>query len=341
MVAKTILSLALGLALLWAAPAWAQAKELAWGTSAVRSSGHRSLVTLADLLNKDLPGYQVTVQPTPGAIISVKGYATGQFDGYYGSDVAFYELAGDINRFKGFKAHMKRQPVQSFWTFTTEVGVAIAATDRDKFKKWGDLSGQRVFTGPLPWDVRAHLERAFEALGVKHDYVEVDLSTVGSLLDSGKIKGFIIYTNAESTTAPWITELSVGTDWAVLNPSAEEIETLRGKGFSTVSVKPELFKKDVHADKLTLLPFYYGYHVGMEIPEADVYRMLTTIEAHKAELAKVDAGYAQVRDDMAGMQRRGVEAAVEFVPVHPGLAKYMRERGVWDPKWDDRVAQVK
>ena len=50
----------------------------------------------------------------------------------------------------------------------------------------------------------------------------------------------------------------------------------------------------------------------MEIPEADVYRMLTTIEAHKAELAKVDAGYAQVRDDMAGLQPRRRAAAPEF-----------------------------
>src|SRR5690606_13491258 len=183
---------------LWAGAAAAQTKDLAWGASAVGSSGHRSLVTLAEFFSREIPDYRITVQPTPGAIISVKGYATGQFAGFYGSDVAFYELANDTNRFKGFKAHMKRQPMQSMWVFTTEVGVGIHARDRDKFKSWGDLTGQRVFTGPLPWDVRAHLERAFAALGVKHEYVEVDLSTVGSLLDSGSLQAFIIYANAES-----------------------------------------------------------------------------------------------------------------------------------------------
>ena len=40
------------------------------------------------------------------------------------------------------------------------------------------------------------------------------------------------------------------------------------------------------------------------------------------------------------MQRRGVEAAVDLVPIHPGLAKYMREKGVWDSKWDSRVAKA-
>ena len=38
-------------------------------------------------------------------------------------------------------------------------------------------------------------------------------------------------------------------------------------------------------------------------------------------------------------QRRGVESSLNFVPVHPGLAKYMREKGNWDAKWDARIAK--
>ncbi len=69
--------------------------------------------------------------------------------------------------------------------------------------------------------------------------------------------------------------------------------------------------------------------------------MLTIIEKKAAELAKADAGFEQIRKDMVGMQRKGVEAAIEFVPVHPGLARWMREKGVWEPKWDARVATAK
>src|SRR5688572_43070 len=254
---KRTFALVAVLLLAWSAPAWSQVKEIPWGTSAVGSSGHKALVSLADLLNREMKNYRITVQPTPGAIISVKGYATGQFEGYYGADIAFYELANDLNRFKGFKASMKRQPVQSFWTFTVEVGTAIHARDRAKFKGWGDLSGKAVFTGPLPWDVRAHLERAYGALGVKHNYRQVDTSAAGSLLQSGGIEAFIIYANAEAGTAPWITEASLAADWAALNPSPAELATLKKAGIATVEVRPEVFKKDVHADKVILLPFYY------------------------------------------------------------------------------------
>jgi hypothetical protein len=338
---RIILLIVTGFILGAVADGWSQAKDIKWATSAAGSSGHRALVNLGAVLDKEMPNYKIAVLPTPGAIVSVRGYATGQFDAYYGADIAFYEMANDINRFKGFKANIKRYPVQSFWTFSTEVGVGILAKDKGKFKQWRDLSGQPVFTGPLPWDVRAHLERGFNALGFKHVYREMDLSSVGSQLEAGNIKAFNAYTNSEVTTAPWIIEISVGTDWAILNPSQEEVDLLRKAGFRISEVKPEAFKKDIHAPKALLMPFYYGFHVGLEIPEQDVYKMLTVIEKRAGDLAAADIAFKQIKENMPEFQRRGVESSVDFVPIHPGLAKYMKEKKVWDSKWDARIAKPK
>jgi hypothetical protein len=316
------------------------AKDIRWGTAQVGSAGHKALTVLVEVLKKNMPEYQFTVQPTTGAILTVKGYATGQFEGYYGADIAFYELANDINRFQGFKAQMKRMPVQSFWTYTLEVGIGIHKREVGKLKNWADLNGRRVFTGPRPWDTRAQMERALGALGIKHEYMEVAINTAGSLMEGGRFDAMTIYTNAMSTTPPWITQASLETDWAALNPSPEEIDKLKKAGFQVVEVDPAVFgKKGTYVDKVVLLPFYYGFHVGTEVPEEDVYRMLKIIEANTAELLQGDRGYQQIADDMPGMQRRGVEASVDLVPVHPGLAKYMREKGVWDSKWDARIAR--
>ncbi|MGH8622908.1 MAG: TAXI family TRAP transporter solute-binding subunit, partial [Burkholderiales bacterium] len=327
---RTLIVLVAGLITAWGAAAWSQVKEIPWGTSAVGSAGHKALVVLAELLNREMPNYRITVQPTPGAIVTVKGYATGQFEGYYGSDIAFYEMANDIKRFKGFKASMKRQPVQSFWTYTTDMGMAVHARDKGKYKSWQDLTGKALFTGMPPWDTRAQIERAFEAIGVKYQYRQVDLSAAGSLLQGGGIDGFGLYTTGEAAVPPWITEASLATDWAAVNPSAAEIAALRKAGFAVLELKPEVFRRDVHADKVVLLPFYYGFHVGLEVSENDVYRMLTVIEKNVGELAKADPGFAQIAKDMPGFQRRGVAAAANLLPIHPGLAKYMREKGVWD-----------
>lgn len=336
---RTLALLVAGLMSALGTSAWSQVKEIPWGTAAVGSSGHRALVGLAEVLNREMPDYRITVQPATGAIITMKGYATGKFEGYYGADIGFYEYAKDINRFKGFKASVKRPLVQSMWTYTIEVGTAVHSRDKGKFKGWSDLNGKAIFTGLLPWDVRAHLERAYGALGVKHQYRQVDLSAAGSLLQSGGLEAFIIYTAGETAPASWITEASLAADWAVLNPSASEIEGLKQFGFAVIEVKPDVFKKDVHADKVVLLPFYYGFHVGLEVPENDMYRMLMAIEKNAAELAKADASFAQIAKDMPGFQRKGVTSSVDYVPIHPGLAKYMREKGVWDKKWDARIAK--
>ncbi len=43
-----------------------------------------------------------------------------------------------------------------------------------------------------------------KAVGVHHIYKQVDLSTAGSQLQSGSIKGMIIYAAGGETPAPWI-----------------------------------------------------------------------------------------------------------------------------------------
>jgi len=333
--------IALGLLLLVPAYAPGQVKDLSWGTSAVGTSGHRALVNLSAVLNREMKAYRVAVLPTPGAIATVKGYATGQFDGYYGSDIAFHELATNTNRFKGFQSQVKRQPVQSFWAFTLEVGLAIKAAERDKYRQWRDLTGERVFTGPLPFDTRATTERAMAAAGVKHNFVEIDLNVAGSVLERGDVKAITAYTAGHKTLPPWLVEAQLGTDLAILNPSPAEREMIRKAGMQIVEITPKVFRGDVHVEKLQFVPFYYGFHVGLEVPESDVHRMLMVIEKYVDELSKGDPAFSQIKAGMAEFQRSGVESAVADVPIHPGLARYMKERGVWDSKWDKRIAKAK
>jgi uncharacterized protein len=301
------------------------AEQISWATSDVGSAGYTALVNLAALLNREWEGYSVDVLPTAGAVQSVVGYATGEFDGYYGADIAFYEMAEGIARFEGFADQAERMPVQSFWAYPLETGLAIHERDADSITSWADLGGEPVFTGPAPWDVRANVERAMEAVDVGHEYVEVDTGVAGSTLDGGDIAGLIAYTAAEADPPPWLTEAELQTDMQILNPSDEEIAQLEDAGFEVVEIDPGVFETDVGVDTAMFVPFFYGFHVGMEIPEDDVYEMLVAIEAHVDELAAADASYSVLADDMADLQRRGVEASVEDVEVHPGLARWMEE----------------
>ena len=80
-------------------------------------------------------------------------------------------------------------------------------------------------------------------LGVKHIYKQVDLSTAGSQLNSGTIKGMLIYVAGGETPAPWIAEASLAVDWAPLNPSPDELAKLKAAGFAIEEVDPAKFHK--------------------------------------------------------------------------------------------------
>ncbi len=320
----------------------AEPKDIKWGTGPVGSVGHKALVVLADLLNKEMPDYRITVLPMPGAVMTVKGYATNDLDAMYASDDALREFTSDSGRFKGFKANMKRQPVQSMWLYTLDVGLAIKASNADKIKKWSDLTGKKVYTGPLPFDTRLHLENAMAAVGAKHNYVQVDLSTAGSQLDSGSIDAMIVYYTGGIVPAPWLSQASLAVDWAGLNPSADEAAKLKAKGFALEEMDTaKLGKKDIHVQKLTLSPFFWGFDIGMNMSTDDVYKMLTIIDKNADNLAKLDGDFAQIAGGkLAAFQKRALEQTWDLVPIHPGLAKFQKEKGMWDPKWESKVATM-
>ena len=231
--------------------------------------------------------------------------------------------------------------MQSFWCYTLDVGVAIKASDRDTIKSWADLTGKPVYTGPLPFDTRLHLENALAAAGVKHVYKQVDLSTAGSQLNSGAIKGMLIYAAGGETPAPWIAEASLAVDWVALNPNPDEIAKLKAAGFATEEVDPAHFHKKQDVKKVTLLPFYWGFDLGLSVSTDEMYKMLTVIEQHADELAKADPSYKQIGGGkMAAFQKQALESTYKLVPIHPGLAKYLKAKNQWDPKFDSHVAKA-
>jgi len=317
-----------------------ETKILRWATSAVGSAGYRAKINLMSVLNREMTDYRIEVMPTSGAMASMRGYALGQFDGFYGADIAFHEMATNSGRFQDFGRHIQHEPIQSFWAYTLEVGVAVRANDRKQYQSWQDLNGKPLFTDPTGWDVSAQLERALRILGVQFNYRELDLTLAGGALADGTIDGFIVYTTGMVSPAAWVAEAELAVRMSLLNPSAEELNVLQEAGMEIVAVDTDVFRNNSDDENIILLPFFYGFHTGSEMSAEDMYRMLTIIEAHTDELAQVDPAFDQLASNMPEMQRRGVATTIDSARVHPGLARYMRERGVWNPDWDNRIAPL-
>jgi TRAP-type uncharacterized transport system substrate-binding protein len=169
--------------------------------------------------------------------------------------------------------------------------------------------------------------------GLNITHVEVDASKVADALRAGTIDATAVYTTALVSLASWIKVLDVASPLQGVNPTQEQIKKLTADGFAPVKINiKKAYTRDLGVDELYGVPFYFGYHHGLGFPEVDVYRALKVFEAAGPELIKLDPGFGPLATDFAGFQARGIKSIPE-VPVHPGLAKYLKEKDMWDPSW--------
>ena len=93
--------------------------------------------------------------------------------------------------------------------------------------------------------------------------------------------------------------------------------------------------------KVTLVPSYWGFDLGMNVSTDEMYKMLTIIDKHADELAKLRSELqADRRRQDGGVPEAAIEIDLYLVPIHPGLAKYLKEKNQWDSKLDSHVAKA-
>ncbi len=302
-----------------------------WGTSRVGSSGYKALTTLAQVVNQEMPNIEIIVEPQSGAIASMKGLARGELDGAYGADIAFREMYTGTGRFEGFQA--ERLPVQTLWVFTIDIGLAVPKERAGEFRCWSDLDGKPVFTLPLGWDTGTALRKALDTLGIRYEHKELDLEAVAAALSRGDIVATGIYVTGERGLAPWIQNMLAQIDLVILNPCPEEVEKLRQAGIPVATVSAEVFPEDVGVDEFVGVRIYYGFHVSADMDEEIVYQLIKTVYENIDRLAQLDPAFSQLARDFVGFQVEAIENLADLVPVHPGLARFLKEQGAWNEEW--------
>jgi TRAP-type uncharacterized transport system substrate-binding protein len=121
-------------------------------------------------------------------------------------------------------------------------------------------------------------------------------------------------------------------DVAVLNPCPDEVQKLKAAGLSVTEVDPKVFNQPVGVKQIEGVPILFGYNVRADMSEDVVYKMLTGIYKQRDKLVAADPGFTPLAKDFVGMQVSGINANPD-VPVHPGLAKFLKEHKAWNDKW--------
>jgi TRAP transporter TAXI family solute receptor len=310
-----------------------QRKSLRWTTSQVGSYGYTVAASMTKIVEQALGGeYTITVQPYASPTVAMKAVMNGEGEIAYTADIGMSQFQERVGGFKDYKP-VKPEIVHTWYAYPMESLMATAAKDAAKYKCWKDFSGKPVFytqAGFMNW---LNWQRVYKALGYDFKHVQIDLKSNADALEAGTIVGSATYTTAGKSLAAYWKETEIRIDIKVVNPCPDEVAKIKAAGLSVVDVDPKgAFTKDVGPSTLQGVPILFGYNARADMPEDIVYKMVKAFYDKRDELVKVDAGFSIMAKDFVGMQVQGINANPE-VPVHPGLAKFLKEHKAWNDKW--------
>jgi TRAP transporter TAXI family solute receptor len=310
-----------------------QRKSLRWATSSVDSYGYKIAASMTKLVEEALGGeYIVTVQPYPQTTSATKAAMEGNAEIGYTADIAMSQLYAGEGSFKNYEPP-KGKLLHTWYAYPMESFMAAPTKDAASYRCLSDFSGKPVFyttAGFMNW---LNFQRIYRVLGYEFKHVQIDTKTNSDAMQGGTIVGSVAYTVAGKSQAPYWKETEVRMDVSVINPCPDEITKLKAAGLTITSLDPKAaFSKDVGVKQILGVPILFAYNVGADVHEDVVYRMLSTFHKNRDKLASVDPGFLALAQDFVGMQVNGVNSN-PHVPVHPGLARFLKEHGAWNPEW--------
>jgi uncharacterized protein len=333
MITASAAALTAALVLTATQPAQAQRKSLRWTTSQVGSYGYTIAASMAKIVEQALGGeYTVTVQPYASPTVAMKAVMNGEGELAYTADIGMSQFHERVGGFKDYQP-TKPEIVHTWYAYPMESLMATMAKGADKYKCWKDFSGKPVFYTPAGFMNWLNFQRIFKALNYDFKHVQIDLKSNADALEAGTIVGSVAYTTSGSSLSSYWKETEIRMDVRVVNPCPDEVTKLKAAGLAVVDVDPKhAFSKDVGPTTLQGVPILFGYNARTDMPEDVVYRMVKAFYDKKDELVKVDPGFSVMAKDFVGLQVQGINANPQ-VPVHPGLAKFLKEHKAWNDKW--------
>lgn len=314
-------------------PASAQErKSIRWSTSSVDSYGYKVAAAMVKIAEEALGGqYTVTVNPYPSTTGAMKAAMDGEGEIGYTADVGMTQLYAGEGGFKNYTPG-KGKLVHTWYAYPMESFMAVPADKASQYKCLKDLSGKPTFFTPAGFMNWLNFQRMYKALGYDFKHVQIDPKTQADALKAGTIAASVAYTTSGASLAPYWRETEVRMDVKVINPCPDEVAKLKSAGMLISDVSPKVFAKDVGVKEIQGVPILFAYNMRADMPEDVVYKLISAFYNKRNELVKADAGFGPMAKDFIGMQVAGINANPD-IPVHAGLAKFLKEHKAWNDKW--------
>jgi len=307
---------ALGAALL-AGAAIAQQKTMAIATGGTGGVYYPLGGGLANILSKNLPGYQATAEVTGGSVDNLKLIGTGQ------SELAFSMADAALDAFKGEdKFKSGKVPVRTLMVLYPN-RMHVVTIDGTGISKMADLKGKRVSTGSPGSATEVMAFRVIEAAGLDKDKdmkrERLGVAESVNAIKDRKIDAFF-WVGGLPTAA--VTDLGatpgVKVRFVDHSDTVDKMNAKYGKLYITDTIPAKTYPGQDEDSKIATV---WNILVANEnMPDDVAYAVVKIIFDKKADLVAV-------HKDASSFTVENQVTANSPIPWHPGAVKYFKEQG--------------
>jgi hypothetical protein len=308
----------LAIPLLAGAPTMAQQKFITIGTGGVTGVYYAVGGAICRLMNKDrkVHGIRCSVESTGGSAYNVNTIKAGELDfGLTQSDVQFNAYNG-VGAFEG--SPFKEQ--RAVFSVHPEPFTVLVRPEA-QVAKFEDLKGKRFNVGNPGSGTRASMEELLGALGWKlTDFSlasELKADEHGPALCDNKIDGFFYGVGHPSANIQDPTSTCGGKLVSLTGPAIDKLIADKPY-YAKATIPAGLYKNNPQATET------YGVLATVvtstAAPDETVYQLVKSVFDNFNEFKSLHPAFAGL--DPAKMAKDGLA-----VPLHPGAAKYYKEKG--------------
>ena len=319
-------------------PPKVEVKAVRIGTTEAGTFAYVMGSVIASELRKVFPGVDVSTYPVGGWPINMAEFVKGNLELIFTGTGTALGLAWKREPPYHTLPPDARLSVHTLAIYSITFCIVTTPELKDKLgiKTWRDLDGKKVSIFTTGWVTHRLIMKAFEILGIKVSHVELGVYSPAQVdaLRAGDIVAIGVTAGA-GVPSPAVLEILARMDLVIINPSPEDAEKVikAGLPFDWIPVTAVNWTKPVGVDRMFCLRDWGGWATSPDVlPEDFVYKMLKHLIAIRDKLAEQHAYFKEFAEDPIGVQVKAISSA-PHVPVHPGLAKLLKEYGVWRPEW--------
>lgn len=295
--------------------------NLVWGAASLGSNAQMIATAIANVIGGKESDIKISVQATGGSSENPRLISKEQVDIAHVTDA--YKATKGVDIFEG------EDPVELWSLFTMYSNELVFIVPEDsEIQSVEDLVGKKVSTGPPGAGVTQMSKAALEAYGV-FDQIEVINLGYNEAVDALKdgVVDAIGNFSSLGIPSPSLEQLDQSFDYRILPMDTEILQKAFDQypDYGPVVIPAGSFS-EIEEDFQTLASFSIEF-ADSRMTDDVAYRIVKNIYENLEEVGSYHnlAKKMKLENALMGLPKE--------VPVHPGAAKYYKEKGIWNDSY--------